>query len=158
MLRCARNFDEGISGARARRGLKGLKGNKMGLGKKLKKAIKKIGNGAAKVVRTGVSAGLNTVSGGLFHAAGGDDLLKAGERHVTGESADDKREEKIDALRQQEKADEAYRNNIAAQKDYRDDMAEQSRKDYAGMGGLIGDGMGGGMVGYKKKKYGLIGR
>ena len=130
----------------------------MGLGKKLKKAFKKVTKGVTK----GVSAGLNTVSGGLWNAAGGDDLLKAGERHLTGQSADDKREAKIAAQQEEERqtlqAQADFRQKISDVKDFSDEMANQSRTDYAGMGGMIGDDMGGGLVGYKKKKYGLIGR
>jgi len=50
-----------------------------------------------------------------------------------------------------------YRAGVDRQKNFNDELAEQSKTDYAGMGGLIGDDLGGELVGYKKKKYGLIG-
>ena len=61
----------------------------MGLGKKLKKAV-------SKAVGKGVSTGLNVVTGGMFHALGGDDAVKGLEEKASGEAK--KKQQEADAF------------------------------------------------------------
>lgn len=126
----------------------------MGLGKKLKKAV-------SKAVGKGVSTGLNVVTGGMFHALGGDDAVKGLEEKASGEAKKKQQEADAFALAEENRKiaaqESEYRAGVDRQKNFNDELAEQSKTDYAGMGGLIGDDLGGELVGYKKKKYGLIG-